>query len=302
VPMSQNPEETPDRSAGQSRSGSTPESDPYAPPTPNHSGQGPYGDSGADASSTTPLGSQDSGSSTDPEGSAQGPSDSPDNGSNTSSPSSGSDSYGQSQYGQSQSGPSPYGESQYGQSQYGQPGFDPSAGQAGYPQYGQQADPNYGQGEHPPTQSQPYGQQAPGGFDPNAQYGAPGQAYPPQQFGQPGYPQYAGQAPVSESDEKLWGLLAHISIPFIGFIGPLIAYLIYKDRSPWLKDTSTEALNFSILYSIATVVSSILVPLLIGAILLPLVFIAGLIFCILAAVAANRHELYRYPINWRIIK
>jgi uncharacterized protein len=41
---------------------------------------------------------------------------------------------------------------------------------------------------------------------------------------------------------------------------------------------------------------------LIGAILLPIVFIAALIFCILAAVAANRHELYRYPVNWRLVK
>ena len=66
-------------------------------------------------------------------------------------------------------------------------------------------------------------------------------------------------APVSESDEKTWGIISHISIPFFGFIGPLIAYLIYKDRSQWLKETTTEALNFSILYSIAYLVSSILI-------------------------------------------
>jgi len=177
-----------------------------------------------------------------------------------------------------------------------------TGGQGGYPQYGQQADPDYGQGQYPPASGQQYGQQPTGAYDPNAPYGAPPQGYPPQQYDQPGYPQYAGQTPVSESDEKLWGLLAHISIPFIGFVGPLIVYLIYKDRSPWLKDSSTEALNFSILYTIASVVSSILISLLIGAILLPIVFIAALIFCILAALAANRHELYRYPLNWRIIK
>jgi uncharacterized Tic20 family protein len=174
-----------------------------------------------------------------------------------------------------------------------------SSGQGAYPQYGQQADPNYGRGQYPPTSGQQYGQQPVGGYDPNA---GPQQGYPPQQYNQPGSPQYVGQTPVSESDEKTWGLLAHISIPFIGFVGPLIVYLVYKDRSPWLKDASTEALNFSILYTIASVVCSILISLLIGAILLPIVFIAALIFCILAAVAANRHELYRYPVNWRIVK
>lgn len=215
-------------------------------------------------------------------------------------------------YGQGQSGPDPYSQSQsqgqYGQSQWG---YDPSGGQSGggmpggqgaQPPYGQQSDPSYGQGQYPPASGPQYGQQPGSTYDPNAQYSAPPQGYPPQQYNQPGYPQYAGQTPVSESDEKLWGLLAHLSIPFIGFIGPLIVYLVYKDRSPWLKDTSTEALNFSILYSIVSVVCSILITVLIGLILLPIVFIAALVFCILAALAANRHELYRYPVNWRLIK
>ena len=56
---------------------------------------------------------------------------------------------------------------------------------------------------------------------------------------------------MSPSDERLWATLTHISIPFFGLVGPLITYLVFKDRSPWLKESLTEALNFSILYSIA---------------------------------------------------
>jgi uncharacterized protein len=205
---------------------------------------------------------------------------------------------------------------------------DPSAGQAAA--YGQQTPPPYGQ----PT---PQGYQQQGYTDPNAgyqhqgyqqgygsyqqqgyqTYGDPNQqayaqegyaqqGYQPQQYGQPGYPQQpyaaAGQAPVSESDEKTWGIISHISIPFFGFIGPLIAYLIYKDRSAWLKDVTTEALNFSILYSIAYVISVITIMFVIGLILWPLVFIVALIFCILGTIAANKHEFYKYPINIRFIK
>jgi uncharacterized Tic20 family protein len=278
LPMSQNPEETPDRSASQGRSGNTP------PPE--------------ESPASSPYDSPEGGSTTSPYGAARGPYEPPD----TSSTPSGTESYGQSQYDQSQPGPSAYSQDPYAQPGYDQ-GVGQPGGQGGQPQYGAQADPTYGQGQYPPTESQPYGQPGPGGYDPNAQYG--GQGYPPQQYGQPGPPQYAGQAgqaPVSESDEKLWALLAHISIPFIWFLGPLIVYLIYKDRSPWLKEASTEALNFSILYSIASFVCWMLTAVLIGAILLPLVFIGALIFCILAALAANRHELYRYPINWRIMK
>jgi uncharacterized Tic20 family protein len=109
-------------------------------------------------------------------------------------------------------------------------------------------------------------------------------------------------APVSESDEKTWGIISHISIPFFGFIGPLIAYLIYKDRSEWLKQTTTEALNFSILYSIAYLISVITISVVIGLILWPLVFIVALIFCILGTIAASKHEFYKYPVNVRFIK
>jgi len=107
---------------------------------------------------------------------------------------------------------------------------------------------------------------------------------------------------VAPSDEKLWATLAHISIPFIGFLGPLVTYLIYKDRSQWIKDNSVEALNFSILYSIAQVVSIILTAVVIGSILLPLIGIGALILCIMAAMAANKGDFYKYPVNWRIIK
>jgi uncharacterized Tic20 family protein len=147
-------------------------------------------------------------------------------------------------------------------------------------------------------------------YDPNsqayAQQGYGQQGYAPQQYGQTGYPQqpYAqpGMAPVSESDEKTWGIISHISIPFFGFIGPLIAYLIYKDRSAWLKETTTEALNFSILYSIAYLISVITISVVIGLILWPLVFIVALIFCILGTIAASKHEFYKYPVNVRFIK
>jgi len=182
------------------------------------------------------------------------------------------------------------------QQSHGQPTGDP-----GYGQQQPYGDPNHGQQGY----QQPYGQQpgyppqgGEGGYDPNQQYAAAPyqqQGYPPQGY----QPQ---QAPMSPSDERLWATLTHISIPFFTFIVPLIAYLVFKDRSPWLRQSVTEALNFSILYTIAYVVSAILVSLVIGLILWPLVAIAALGFCILAAIASNKGGQYRYPINWRMIK
>jgi uncharacterized Tic20 family protein len=187
-----------------------------------------------------------------------------------------------------------------GYQQQGYPYGDPNQ-QAGYQQgYQPYADPN-----QQPYQQQGYGQQGhpQQGY---AQQGYPRQEYAPQQYAQPGYPQQPyqqpGLPPISESDEKTWAIISHISIPFFGFIGPMIAYLIYKDRSEWLKQVTAEALNFSILYSIVYLIAVITIAVVIGLILWPLAFIVALIFCIQGTIAANKHEFYKYPINVRFIK
>lgn len=110
------------------------------------------------------------------------------------------------------------------------------------------------------------------------------------------------QPPLTQGDERLWATIAHVSIPFVGFLGPLIVWLVFKDRSGWLRVTVAEALNFSILYTIAQCVSVVLLVVIIGMILMPLIAIAGLILCILAAMAANRGDSYHYPVNLRLVK
>jgi uncharacterized Tic20 family protein len=97
-------------------------------------------------------------------------------------------------------------------------------------------------------------------------------------------------------------VLAHLSIPFLGPVGPLVASRVFEDRSGWLGESALEALNFSILHTVVVVASSFLMVLLIGFALLPVAFVASLVLAILAAVAANLHELYRYPVNWRLVR
>jgi uncharacterized protein len=107
---------------------------------------------------------------------------------------------------------------------------------------------------------------------------------------------------MSASDEKLWATLSHISIPFVGFVGPLVVYLALKDRGPFVKANAIESLNFSILYTIAQLACGVLSIIGIGLVLLPLVGIGALVLCILAAIAANKGELYTYPVNWRMVR
>ncbi len=75
-----------------------------------------------------------------------------------------------------------------------------------------------------------------------------------------------------------------------------------RERSEFVDDQGKEALNFSILSTIAYVVSSILIFAIIGILMVIAVGIGTLVLCILAAIAANKGERYRYPLNWRIVK
>jgi len=214
------------------------------------------------------------------------------------------DPYGQPPYGQQPADPG------YGQP-YGQPPAQPGYGQPqqpyGQPQqpYGQPQQP-YGQPQQPYGQpQQPYGQQPvqpPYGQQPGQPpYGAPG-GYPPQ-----GYAPAAPPAPLSPSDERQWGMIGHLA-GILGIIPSLIVYLIFKDRGPFVKDQTTEGLNFQLTLLPGFFVLWILQLAPLGFLhlifwLLWLALVVGnLALCIMAGMAANRGETYRYPYAYRAIK
>jgi uncharacterized protein len=189
------------------------------------------------------------------------------------------------QYGQPQYGQEPqYGQPQYGQEpQYGQP-------QYGQPQYGQE--PQYGNQYAPP----------------------PGPAYP-----QPGYQAVPGvprpgpagyYGPASQSDDRTWAMLGYLLTFVGGFIAPLIVYLVKKDQSPFVRYHAAQALNLSItsaIYSIGLFVLAIMAGAVshgLGLLLVLLYFPLGItfvVYLIMAAVAANRFEMYQVP-NWACLQ
>jgi uncharacterized Tic20 family protein len=203
---------------------------------------------------------------------------------------------------------------------FGQQGTTPQPESAGLPDAGVPAPETAAAPETPappadpytaqPLPEQPdYGQPAPGQ---QAPYGAPaaGQGQPgygqQQPYGQPapgyGRPAYAA-APVNPSDEKLWSVLAHLGGILFHFLPSLIIFLVFKDRSALIAANAKEALNFQITLAIAEIIASLLLFVFIGAILLPLVGIAALVFCILGGVAASKGGVvYRYPVALRLIK
>ena len=106
---------------------------------------------------------------------------------------------------------------------------------------------------------------------------------------------------ISDSDRQM-ALLCHLSPLLVGFLGPLIFWLVKKDESPFMDHHGREAVNFHLTIMIAGLVCGALACLVIGFILLPLVGIASIVYSILAGVAANRGEWYRFPYTIRMIK
>lgn len=158
-----------------------------------------------------------------------------------------------------------------------------------------------------------------------AQYGAPhaapGGELPDQPApGTPGVFEGAlpGQ-PMSRSDSRLWAMFSQLAVVighlvswgFLGWIGPLVIFLIYKDRDRFVRFHAAEALNGAIAVFIASVVLSIaigifgIVTLSIGWALFPLVGVPALlqlVFAIIGAVKANQGEYWAYPVNIRLVK
>ena len=97
-------------------------------------------------------------------------------------------------------------------------------------------------------------------------------------------------AETPSSDERTQAMLAHLSMILLGIIGPLIFWLIGKDKSAFIDDQGKEALNFSIIGTIASIVTC------------GIAWIAMAIFAVIGGLAANKGETYRYPFNWRIVK
>lgn len=113
-------------------------------------------------------------------------------------------------------------------------------------------------------------------------------------------------SPTSEYSTAMWAHLSALLISYVacglGFIGPLIIMNGQGKQSAFVRHHAVEALNFSLTVLIAYIVSGVLIIVVIGLFLLPIVAIGSLVLYIMAAVAANRGEWYRYPVNIRFVK
>ncbi|HMO62958.1 MAG TPA: DUF4870 domain-containing protein [Ferruginibacter sp.] len=101
------------------------------------------------------------------------------------------------------------------------------------------------------------------------------------------------------SDERTLAILSHILCVVVGFLAPLIIYLIKKDESPYVRDHAKESLNFQITIFLACVILAIT---LVGILLIWVVGIINLVLVIIATIKTSENKMYKYPLNFRLIK
>lgn len=97
-------------------------------------------------------------------------------------------------------------------------------------------------------------------------------------------------------EERTMGMLAYILGIFTGFLGPLIIWLIKKDQSKFVAYHGLQALILHGVVTVGYILSSFLTFLLIGFLTYPLFFILGLVYSIIAGLAANKGEWYAIPV------
>jgi len=112
-------------------------------------------------------------------------------------------------------------------------------------------------------------------------------------------------------DDRNLAVIAHLSgcagvfgLGFVGFIGPLVIYLLKKDSSPFVEFQAKEAFNFQITILLSSLVC-LAITLLSCGWLFFLMFVPMLmqvVFGIKAALAVSNGEAYRYPFNFRLLQ
>ena len=156
------------------------------------------------------------------------------------------------------------------------------------PDYGQYAPPADQNGH--PGHGQPQGYHQPQGpHQPQGQY-------------QQGYPQPAPAHPLSPADTKTWAGLSHLLGGILGFVAPLVIWLVFRERSHVVDAEAKKALNFQIVVALVLVVANIVLPGFLEGLVVLGVWVASLVFGILNFQAVNSGRPTSYPVDVKIVK
>jgi len=126
-----------------------------------------------------------------------------------------------------------------------------------------------------------------------------------------------GPSPLTPSNETTWSTVTHLSWlagTFVGLplLAPLVLFLVLRERGPFVRHHTAEALNFHLsllVYGVAVaVVGGLLTAVTLG-IAAPLWALAGVVLVVggavltvIAGIASSRGQWYRYPLTIRFVR
>jgi uncharacterized Tic20 family protein len=123
---------------------------------------------------------------------------------------------------------------------------------------------------------------------------------------------------MSPSEERMWAMLAHLSVllnlitGFLGVFGALLIYLLYRDRSRYVAYQSLQAFLFQLIWwggggvilGIMWAIVGLLSAVIVGIVLVPAALIVtplfallplgALIYGVIAGIKVNQGEDFKY--------
>jgi len=111
-------------------------------------------------------------------------------------------------------------------------------------------------------------------------------------------------------EERTAALVTYLLTAFLGIIGAVIGWAVFKAKGPFARDQSTEALNWAITLTLGFILLWVVVFVLamvspklalIGSLLYLVLGLAGFILSIVAALKANGGTAYRFPFALRLV-
>jgi len=116
--------------------------------------------------------------------------------------------------------------------------------------------------------------------------------------------------PMSPTDERTTGMAAHgvalaatvLSGGFLGFVAALVMYLVFRDRGPFVRYNTANALNVQIIAGIVMLVSIPLMFVLIGFLSFAAAWLFAVIVHIIGMVKANNGEWWAPPLTPQFVK
>lgn len=149
----------------------------------------------------------------------------------------------------------------------------------------------------------------PGAGVPSGSYRDPSYPTTPYDVGRTGRP--GGSQP--DGDERTWAMLAHLSAPIAAVVsagwltvaGPLVVWLLQKDRSPFVRNAAAGAFNFTLAMWLVSLLGWVFTFTIIGAVVgIPMIIIGSLgsiILGIVGAVSTWNGRSFTYPWQLRIL-